>query len=368
MSLEFFAVTPPGLEDFVLRELRALGIEASSEEGGVRFRGGFREMALANLWLRVASRVLLRLARFRAETFAELEKKIERLPWERFVPEGFGVRLRVTSYRSRLYHEGAIRERFERVIARRLGREISSTPGSVLVVVRFVRDLCTVSVDTSGGDLFRRGYKKAPGPAALRENLAAALILASGWDGRKPLLDPFCGTGTIPIEAALLASGRAPGLQRRFPFESWPGFDPALWEELKEEARGREKPPPESPFIFALDASPEMVEATRRNLEAAGLSGWIRVLHRELKDLSPPRSRTGNIVTDPPYGRRLRPHPSLYRTLGRVLQQRFPGWSLTLIFPEREGRRLRTLTGLRLKPLLFTEHGGLRCAFLKASL
>ncbi len=368
---EFLAVCPPGVEGILEGELKALGIRGKVIEGGVLFRGGFREMALANLWLRVASRVLLRLARFRAETFAELEKRIARLPWERFVPEGFGVRFRVTSYRSRLYHEGAIRERFLRVVSRRLGREVSSAgERESLVVVRFVRDLCTVSLDTSGGDLFRRGYKEAKGPVALRENLAAALILASGWDGKKPLLDPFCGTGTIPIEAALIAARRAPGLYRKFPFESWPDFDRTLWEDLKEEARRKEQLPPERPFIFAADASERMVAAARKNLEAAGLSGWVKVFRAELESLRPPVAASGFLVTDPPYGRRLRSRDleELYRRLGRLLRERFRDWRLVLVFPREKIRTLEALTGLRFHPLLTTDHGGLRCSFLAQKL
>ncbi len=362
------AVCPPGLERILGEELNSLGIRGRPIEGGVLFVGGFREMALANLWLRVASRILLRLARFKAETFAQLEKKVERLPWEKFVPEGFGVRVRVTSYRSRLYHEGAIRERFLRVISRRLGRDLSiAKEGEALVVVRFVKDLCTVSIDTSGGDLFRRGYKEAKGPAALRENLAAALVLASGWDRLSPLLDPFCGTGTIPVEAAMIAARRAPGLNRTFPFESWPEFDRALFEELKEEARQKEVPPPQRPFIFAADASEEMTEATKANLKAAELAGWVEVFKAELKELRPPSPSRGFLVTDPPYGRRLRSKElsKLYRELGRTVRERFYGWQVVLIFPREKVKTLENLTKLRFFPVLTTDHGGTPCSFLK---
>ena len=130
------------------------------------------------------------------------------------------MKLRVTSYRSKLYHERAIKERILKALGNRLWRDLrETTEKEVLVVVRFVRDRCTISVDTSGGDLFRRGYKVGKGPTTLRENLAAALVLSSGWHRRMPLLDPFRGTGTIPIEAALIAANRAPGLLRHFSFE-----------------------------------------------------------------------------------------------------------------------------------------------------
>jgi len=363
---EFLAVSPPGLEEFVARELRVLGLPGKTIEGGVLFRGGWREMLRAHLWLRVASRILLRLARFRAETFAELKGRAGKVPWERWIPEGFRVRFRVTSYRSRLYHEGAVRERLEEVIARRLGRSIREGKEDLVLVVRLLRDVCTVSLETSG-DLFRRGYKVGRGPAVLRENLAAALVLASGWEAAGPLLDPFCGTGTIPAEAAMLAAGRAPGLLRRFPFEAWPHLPRDLWETLREEARAREKPPPDRPLIFAADASERMVAATRRNLEALGLSPWVEVFRCEIRDLRPPKEGHGYLVTDPPYGRRLRPRDleTLYRTLGEVLREHFSGWRLTLIFPARQTRTLSILTEIPWKTLLTTEHGGLRCAFLQ---
>ncbi len=370
-SLELFAVSPPGIEKLLVRELSALGIEGVVKEGGVSFHGGLREMLLANLWLRTASRVLLRVARFRALSFPELIRKTERYPWELYLPEGYGVRIRVTSYRSKLYHERAVKERILKALENRLGRDPEETfEREILIVVRLVKDRCTISVDTSGGDLFRRGYKVAPGRAALRENLAAALILSSGWDRRTPLLDPFCGTGTIPAEAAMMAAGRAPGIFRRFPFEDWPEFDQSLWEELKNKARAREKPAPAHPFIFAGDASPKALSATRENLQAAGLAPWVKTFRSEIRDLFPPTSTPGVLITDPPYGKRLflKDREAFYRSWGKILRERFRGWRLLLIFPETGTRELSHLTGLRFRKILSTEHGGLRCAFLSSSL
>ena len=366
---EFFAVSPPGLEGLLEEEFRSLGLPFRREEGGLSFTGTWREMARVNLWSRVASRVLMRWARFRTDSFPELERRTRSLPWERYLPPDWEIRFRVTSYRSRLYHEGAIRERLERVVRKRLGREdLTGSKGKIVVVVRLVKDVCTISIDTSGGDLFRRGYKVAPGPAALRENLAAALVLSSGWRPGQPLLDPFCGTGTIPAEAAMIAANRAPGILRRFPFEDWPDFDPGLWEELREEARKKERPAPDRPFIFAADASEKSLAATRENLKAAGVKDWVQIFRASFKDLRPPARPPGHIVTDPPYGKRLSSRALFptYRLLGEAFRERFRGWHLTLIFPETGIRRLSALSGLRFKRLLSTEHGGFRCAFLKA--
>ncbi|OAQ21843.1 THUMP domain-containing class I SAM-dependent RNA methyltransferase [Thermosulfurimonas dismutans] len=366
-SLELFAVSPPGLEKLVAQELKGLGLSGEIEIGGVRFQGGLRELYLSNLWLRTANRVLLRVARFRALSFPELIRKTERYPWETYIPEGYGVKLRVTSYRSKLYHERAIKERVLTALGNRLGRALTqAAEKEILIVVRFVKDLCTISIDTSGGDLFRRGYKVGKGLATIRENLAASLILSSGWIPCAPLFDPFCGTGTIPIEAALIAANRAPGLLRSFPFEDWPNFDSGLWEEIKAEARSCENPPPEEPFIFAGDASDKALSATRKNLQASGLEPWVETFQIKLEELSPPSPGSGHIITDPPYGKRLKSRNLVvfYRTLGKIFRDRFSGWRLVLIFPEARSREFSRLTGLRFRQILTTEHGGLRCAFL----
>ena len=181
-----------------------------------------------------------------------------------------------------------------------------------------------------------------------------------------PLLDPFCGTGTIPIEAALIAANRAPGLLRHFSFEKWENFDSELWEEIKAEARSRENAPPPKPFIFAGDASDKALSATRENLQASGLEPWIEIFQLKLENLLPPSPEPGYIVTDPPYGRRLKPQnlKAIYSTLGRVLKENFLKWRLVVIFPEVRARELSRLTGLPFRQILATEHGGLWCTFL----
>ena len=235
---DLFAIAAPGLEPLVERELRALGIEgAHADAGGVSFTGGREAIYRANLHLRTASRVIARVAEFGARGFPELVRHAKRQPWERYLAAVRPIHLRVTCKKSRLYHSDAVAERVGDAIAKRLGvGGLSTIKGGEdedaigqLVIVRMAHDHCVLSVDTSGALLHRRGYREATAKAPIRETLAAALLLAAEWRVDAPLLDPFCGSGTIAIEAALLARRIAPGLQRRLAFMDWPHFDRALW-------------------------------------------------------------------------------------------------------------------------------------------
>ncbi|HEX8244542.1 MAG TPA: hypothetical protein VF541_13640, partial [Longimicrobium sp.] len=246
-ALPIFAITAPGVEAVCAAELRALGIGAAAEPGGVAWEGTAEELYRANLWLRTASRVVVRAATFRARTFIELERHARRVPWERWVAKGRPVRLRVTSKKSKLYHEGAIAERLLGFIEDRVGGigarhaekgpedEGAETPDAQLFIVRVLRDEVTVSADASGALLHLRGYRQALAKAPLRETLAAAMLLGAGWRGDSPLVDPMCGSGTIPIEGALIARNVAPGLARArrepraFAFTAWPEFNAAAW-------------------------------------------------------------------------------------------------------------------------------------------
>ena len=354
-----FAVAPPGLEPVVAWELAQLGARPQVEAGGVNFKGDLRLLYRANLWLRTASRLLLRVADFRALHLRELVQRVARYPWEIYVPEGFGVKIRATCARSRLYHSGAVAERVLKGMERRLGRSLDIPEPGVLIVVRVFRDRCLISVDTSGEDLFKRGYKVGKGPAPLRENLAAGLLLASGWDRRLPVFDPFCGTGTIAIEAALILANQAPGLNRRFIFENWRNFDRGLWEELREEAR-KVRREDLGPVVYASDKSPGAISAAKANAKAAGVEKLIHFELCEIERLFPPTGRPGWMVTNPPYGRRLRPEASLkalFATLGRVFKERFLGWRLAVLSPFRE---TAVLLGWPVKEVTSFPHGGLR--------
>lgn len=364
--LALFAVCAPGLEAVVAAELQALGLRpAPPTAGGVAFSGGLPELYRANRELRAASRVLVRLGRFHAAEFWELHKKTARLPWERYLPTGAALALRATCHKSRLYHSDAVAERVARAIGERLGRPVmphavtedaEALPGA-LVVIRLAHDDCTVSVDSSGELLHRRGYRLATAKAPLRETLAAGVVLASGWDKAAPLADPFCGSGTLVIEAALLAAGIAPGAQRRFAFMDWPGFQPSAWEAVAQPPAPAGPPP----VLWASDRDAGAVQAARANAERAGVATQITFAEHALSAFTPPPGE-GWIVTNPPYGLRVSEAGALrdlYARFGEVLRERCPGWRVAFLCPEA---RLAHATGLRLDPNQAPPlaHGGLR--------
>ncbi|MBS1241551.1 MAG: methylase, partial [Gemmatimonadetes bacterium] len=265
--LECFAVTAPGLEAVTAAELAALGlVPTGMEEGGVSFTADLSGLYLANLQLRTASRVLVRLATFEGRGFPELERHARKVPWQDFLGPGVRAAFRVTSKKSKLYHAGAIEER----VAGTVGRSEGQTGGvDQEFVVRVFRDRFTISADSSGALLHQRGYRLATAKAPLRETLAAAMLLGAGWDPRTPLVDPFCGSGTIPIEAALLARRIPPGRHRSFAFMRWPGFDAASWQALLARADAESLPQASAPIVGA-DRDAGAIRASVANAERAG--------------------------------------------------------------------------------------------------
>lgn len=351
----FFAVAAPGLEDTLADEVRALPGPGSgpridpagviAEPGGVLFRGPLTLCAAANLHLRSAGRVLLRVGRFHATRLPQLVEAAAALPWERYL-RAAEVTVRATCHKSRIYHSGAAAERLTQGIAARLGRQGAAKGAAVheppLVLLRGVRDEWEVSLDTSGELLHRRGYRQDTGEAPLRETLAAALLLRAGYAGG-PLCDLCCGSGTFVIEAALLARRIPPGLQRRFVFQDWPDFDEAGWRRLCDEARARILPARASSQavepICGLDIDAAAVEVARRNAaRALGPEPGVTILQADL--FAPAGAGAGAgalIVANPPYGRRLssrREVVPFYRRLGHHLRARFGGCQALVLCPD----------------------------------
>lgn len=349
-TLRCFAVASPGTEALVAAELRALPGAAqvrdvTEQPGGVEWSGDLATLYRANLHLRVASRILLRLGTVRATRFDELRRALAALPWRRFAPLDRTVPLLVTAsaQRCRLIHTGALAERAALAIGD-AGLEVSPIraeqaeallPETVVlrVLLRGEADRFEVSVDTSGALLHLRGYRQDVTPAPLRETLAAALLLQAGFRGDEPLCDPMCGSGTLLLEAALLAKRRAPGLAsgRAFALQHWPGFDPGLWRRLVDEARALERPLPRG-LIFGADRDPQAVQAALANARRAGLQDQVPIEVADVLRSRLPEGPPGLVLCNPPYGRRLGgPELSrLYRGLGRFARSR-PGWRLALL-------------------------------------
>ncbi len=359
-EFSMFAVTAPALEEVCALELGALGFQGCrTVPGGVEFAGDLAGLYRANLWLRTASRVLVRVGEVRARDFPRLFQQAARLPWGRFVRSETAVRVRASSRSSRLVHTGRIGETVTEAVNRALGRTPPSGGGFEQDIhVRVEEDCCLFSVDSSGELLHRRGYREEAGAAPLRETLAAGALLLLGWDGSTPLLDPCCGSGTLLIEGALIALGRAPGLSRSFAFEHWPRFRQGSWQVLREEARRREVSSPAA-WIGGGDLDPEVLALALRNAERAGVAPFLELTGADLA-LSRPPEGEGLILCNPPYGERLgggEDLSPLYRSLGRLASSCSPGWRLAFLSPDPA---LAAATGLRVERLSELVNGGLR--------
>jgi len=348
------AVCAPGLEHLAAAELSAQGVDIRRTlRGGVEFSATDRQLYAANLWCRTITRIVVRLARFRAASFGELERQVEAVAFGPWLPEGTTPSVRVSCTASHLYHSGAVAERLLAMLA------TGPDPGP-LVVVRIVHDRLTISVDSSGEPLHRRGWRREPAKAPLRETLAAALVLASGWDGRAPFVDPFCGSGTIAIEAALLAAGRPPGEGRRFAFMDWPCFAPGTWASVVGAARGVTAATPSTGRgeIVAADRDAGAVAAAIANAERAGVPDRVSVHRASLSEATAPPGGDGWIVTNPPYGKRLAGGDlrDLFARFGAVVEDRFPAWTVVVLSADE---RVASHSRLRFEELFRTENGGL---------
>lgn len=353
------------------RELTTLGEQPRIEDGGVTWEGDARSIMRANLWLRTASRVLVRVARFRATEFFELEKRAKKIPWDAFLGPNRKADFRVTAHKSKLYHSDAIAERL--LSALRVpaagGRVLSARSengelraDSQLFVVRVHRDEFTVSADSSGELLHMRGYRQAVGKAPLRETLAAALLMAADWTGESPLIDPLCGSGTIPIEGALIARRMAPGSRRSFAFQEWPNFEASEWTSLLTDAKSRALAG--SPVrILGSDRDAGAVASANANAERAGVAADVSISVLPISAISPP-GRAGVIATNPPYGKRAGAGANLrdlYAQLGNVARERCAGWRLALYSPDD---RLAKQVGLPLEEAFRTSNGGIKVSAL----
>lgn len=369
LALDCFAIVAPGLEALALAEARALGLDAIAEDGGVAWTGDARSALLANMSLRIASRVVVRLATFEARSFAELERHARRIPWGRVLRAGDAVRFRVTCKKSRLYHSDAVAQRLADAVVRTLpgveaeggsapDDEAAEVDDATLIVVRMMRDRCTVSADSSGALLHRRGYRQATAKAPLRETIAAAMLAASGWDGVSPLVDPLCGSGTIPIEAALLARRIVPGAHRAFAMERWPGMSITLGERVRLEVAEHALARSEA-VIVGSDRDAGAITAAMANAERAGVSNDLSLAVRSVSAAVFPASPTGWVVTNPPYGVRVGDSDrvrDLWAQLGKVLRERAPGWRVALLSPEPA---LERQLGFPLRVAATTSNGGI---------
>jgi putative N6-adenine-specific DNA methylase len=356
-DLEIFLVAVPGLEPVLCDEARAAGFrEPKALAGGVRIRGGWHDVWRANLELRGASRVLVRLGSFRALHLARLDKRARQFPWGEFLRTDVPVRVEASCSKSRIYHSGAAAQRIATAIRDELGAPVSDE-AEIIVKARIAADLCTLSVDSSGTMLHKRGHKESVARAPLRETMAALFLRLCGFAGNEPVVDPMCGSGTFVIEAAEIAAGLMPGRSRHFAFEHLRSFDECRWNAMR--AAHRSVVP--AVRFFGSDRDAGAIKASRANAARAGVAGFTEFRQQAVSDLVRPEGPPGLVIVNPPYGTRIgdrKPLYALYGALGRTLQSRFRGWRAAIITTDAA---LAKATGLPFEiPFGPVAHGGLK--------
>lgn len=348
--IELIATAAFGLEAVVARELRELGYtELAVENGRVTFVADEMAICRTNLWLRTADRVLVKMGSFPARSFEELFEGTKALPWPEWLPEDASFPVEGKSVRSQLYSvpdcQAIVKKAVVESMKRRYRRDwFEETGPRYTIEVALLKDEATLTIDTSGKGLHKRGYRELAGLAPLKETLAAALILLSRWRPGRELVDPLCGTGTIPIEAALIGQNIAPGLRRSFAAESWPNVPESLWQRAREEAHDLARPDP-SLRIFGSDIDGEALRLARLHAREAGVEGIVFFQRLSVADLRSSKKH-GYIISNPPYGERLgerREVEQLYRKIGQVCRK-LDTWSFYILtanprFEELFGRR-----------------------------
>jgi len=371
---DYFATVARGLESLAAAELATLGAKALTPEFcGVAFTGDQRLLYRVNLWSRLVFRVLVKLADGSCTDAETLYHSIQRIDWRPYLPPDKTLAVDVTGKNPRLNHSHFTALQVKNAIVdqqRQYWRErspIDTRWPDVRVNIHIRADRCTISLDSSGSSLHRRGYRAAVGAAPLKETLAAALVQLSGWAGEVPLIDPLCGSGTLPLEASLEALNIAPGLFReQFGFQTWPDFDAGLWQALRREAEAMRQEQLDT-LVWGCDHDLEVIHQAQSNAQRCGLAEQIQFFQQELADLAAPAD-SGYILCNPPYGERLGQNEdlgALYKLLGDVLKQQFRGWTAFVLSGNKE---LAKTIGLKSAQRIPVYNGSLPCQWMKYEL
>ena len=371
--LDCFAAVPRGAEEVAAAELTALGInQVAVLRGGVSFVTGKEGLYRATLWLRTASRILLNLSTFPCSSPQELYAGVYAIPWHELITPAMTLAVDCTLRDSVITHSGFAALKTKDAIVDRIRENCGSRPSvdtaapDVRVNIHLAKNICTVSLDSSGASLDRRGYRLERNDAPLRETLAATIVALTGWDSSVQLADPMCGSGTIPIEAALIATRRAPGRDRPFGFQRWIDYDQFLWNQIFAEAENGIHPLPTG-MISGYDLDSNALQMARRNTESAGLAGKIHFFHSALEDFKPEGER-GVLIINPPYGKRLGEEEELkelYCRIGDIMKQRCRGWTGFVLTGNLE---LAKYIGLKASRRFVLFNGAIECRLLKYEL
>ncbi len=334
-TFELIATSTFGLETVVRREVEDLGYDINTvTDGKITYTGDVEAIVLSNLWLRSADRVLLKMGEFKATSFEELFNQTAQLPWENWITKDAKFTVNGKSVKSQLFSISDCQAIVKKAIVTRLQKHYSvdwfeETGPSYTVQVSILKDIATLTIDTTGNEgLHKRGYRVSNVDAPIKETLAAALLQISYWKKGRTLYDPFCGSGTFAIEAAMIAKNIAPGLNRSFASSTWPQVPHALWRELRQEATDAIDQKG-NPIIYASDIDRNVVARARENAEAAGVADYITFFAKAVHKTSLPHGDYGIVVCNPPYGERISEKeklPQIHKDL-RHLMDSNPTWS-----------------------------------------
>ncbi len=355
-TFELLLTCAPGLENALAEEAREKGFAVQSQiTGGVLINGNWPDVWRANLTLRGANAVLARIGSFPASHMSELDKRARKFEWGRWLPKNLALKVTASCKASRLYHSGAVCQRIETALREEFGAPLSDR-APLEVMARIERNICTLSIDTSGVLLHKRGLKLAMAKAPMRETMAALILRQCGYRGLEPVVDPMCGSGTFILEAAEMARGLLPGRSREFAFEKLPSFNAEQWQQLKAQ------PPGETQFIFrGFDRDAGAIKAATANATRAGVNENAQFTLQSISALTRPAGQPGLVICNPPYGQRIgdaKKLGSLYASFGQVLREGFSGWRVGLITNDAS---LAKATGLPFqKPSDAILHGGIK--------
>lgn len=336
-TFSIIATAAMGLEALVAKEVRALGYECEVDNGKITYSGDEYAIARSNLWLRTADRIKIKVGEFKAYTFDELFEKTKSLPWEKFLPEDAEFPVIGKSVKSKLFSVSDCQAIVKKAIVERMkihykrNTWFEETGGLYRIEVALLKDVATITIDASGQGLHKRGYRVSQGEAPLKETLASALIMLTNWNPDRPFIDPFCGSGTIPIEAALIGQNIAPGFNREFVSESWNWIPSKVWEDARTEAEDMAKY--DQPLnILGSDIDHRMVNIAQDNAFEAGLGDLVHFKQMQVKDIST-REEYGVMIGNPPYGERLGEKKAvehMYKEMGEAFSK-LDTWSIYIL-------------------------------------
>jgi len=345
-NIELIATATFGLEAVVAQEIEDLGYEnIKVENGRVVYAADMKAICRSNLWLRSADRVRLKVGEFKATTFDELFENTKALPWTEILPANAAFPVDGKSVKSVLYSisdcQAIVKKAVVESMRTSFNKEWFEESGPLYrIEVALWKDIATLTIDTSGPGLHKRGYRIEKSSSPLRENLAAAMIMLARWNPHIPLIDPFCGAGTIPIEAALMGRNIAPGMQRNFVSEAWPNISKSFWKEAREEA-SNSATKDISLYIMGMDSDPRVLKNARKNAHAAGVENDIHFQESSFNKISS-RKKYGKIICNPPYGERqgdLQEVEGLYKEMGKIFSE-LDTWSFYILSPHSKFEQL----------------------------